>query len=235
MNQAESEAPGPGSAFIIAQLMELILIEILRRESLRFGQEQLGLFAGLADSVTASALFAMHSEPSRNWTVAELARLSMVSRSTFATRFQKRVGMGPIEYLQSWRMALAKDELRPGRRSIGEIALAVGFQPSSAFSAAFTRSEGCSPKRFAEMARDNKRQPATRKSLNEARNGAQKENPMSRRSRARTFLRSNPRTTKKARRRRSHNCVRKSYLTDACGNRYLTEGLQLTCPVFLSQ
>ncbi|WP_446745371.1 AraC family transcriptional regulator [Silvibacterium acidisoli] len=153
MNHDESEASGPGSAYIIARLMELILIEILRGESLRVGKEQIGLFAGLADSVTSRALAAMHSEPGRNWTVAELARLSMVSRSTFATRFQKRVGMGPIEYLQHWRMALAKDELRLGRRSIGEIALAVGFQASSAFSAAFTRAEGYSPKRFAEIAR----------------------------------------------------------------------------------
>jgi AraC-like DNA-binding protein len=153
MNQAESGEPGPGSAYIIAQLMELILIEILRSESLRFGEEQVGLIAGLADSVTSRALSAIHSEPSRDWTVAELARLSMVSRSTFATRFKKRVGTAPIEYLQKWRIALAKDELRLGRRSIGEIALAVGFQAASAFSAAFTRAEGCSPKRFAAMVR----------------------------------------------------------------------------------
>jgi AraC-like DNA-binding protein len=153
MNQAESEAPGPGSTYIIAQLMELILIEILRSESSRYGNEQIGLFAGLADSVTSRALSAMHSRPSRDWTVAELAKLSAVSRSTFATRFQKRVGLGPIEYLQKWRMAIAKDELRSGRRSIGEIALAIGFQASSAFSAAFTRFEGCSPKRYAEIAR----------------------------------------------------------------------------------
>ncbi len=153
MNQAESDAPGPGSAYVIAQLMELVLIEILRSKSLRFGKEQIGLLAGLADPVTSRALSAMHDQPSRAWTVAELARLSMVSRSTFATRFQERVGIGPIEYLHRWRMALAKDDLRLGHRSVGEIALAVGFQATSAFSAAFTRAEGCSPKRFAERVR----------------------------------------------------------------------------------
>ena len=153
MNRAESESPGPGSRYIIARLMELILVEILRNESLRIGDEQIGLFAGLADSVTSPALSAMHGKPNHDWTVAELARLAMVSRSTFATRFQKRVGVGPIEYLQKWRIALAKDELRLGHRSIGEIALAVGFQVPSAFSAAFTRAEGCSPKQYAEMTR----------------------------------------------------------------------------------
>ncbi|MFW8587863.1 helix-turn-helix transcriptional regulator [Rhizobium beringeri] len=57
-----------------------------------------------------------------------------VSRSSFATRFRKVVGTGPIEYLLHWRMALAKDELQNGDKSVGEIAFAVGFQSSSAFS-----------------------------------------------------------------------------------------------------
>jgi AraC-like DNA-binding protein len=62
------------------------------------------------------------------------------------------VGIGPIEYLRQWRIALAKDQLRTGASSIGEIALAIGFQSGSAFSTAFTRAVGCSPKHFAEIA-----------------------------------------------------------------------------------
>jgi AraC-like DNA-binding protein len=49
-------------------------------------------------------------------------------------------------------MALAKDELSLGIRSVGEIAFAIGFQSSSAFSTAFTRAVGCSPKQFGSMA-----------------------------------------------------------------------------------
>jgi AraC-like DNA-binding protein len=59
------------------------------------------------------------------------------------------MGIGPIEYLQRWRMALAKDGLLSGTRSIEEIAFSIGFQSSSAFSTAFTRMVGCSPTRFA--------------------------------------------------------------------------------------
>jgi AraC-like DNA-binding protein len=50
-------------------------------------------------------------------------------------------------------MALAKDELTQGARSIGEIAYAIGFQSSSAFTTSFTRMVGCSPKRYAQQAR----------------------------------------------------------------------------------
>jgi AraC-like DNA-binding protein len=45
-------------------------------------------------------------------------------------------------------MALAKDALIRGAESVGEIAFAVGFQSTSAFTTAFTREVGCSPKRF---------------------------------------------------------------------------------------
>ena len=154
MNETEFQQPGPGSEFVIARLVELLLVEILRSESLRVHQEQSGLLAGLADPVTARSLSAMHGDVAQNWTVASLSKLCNVSRSAFATRFQKVMGTGPIEYLQRWRMALAKDELRRGTRSIGEIAFAIGFQSSSAFSTAFSRAVGLSPKRFADSARE---------------------------------------------------------------------------------
>jgi AraC-like DNA-binding protein len=95
----------------------------------------------------------MHRDVAHAWTVSGLARLCGVSRSTFAARFRQIVRTGPIEYLLHWRMALAKDELRRGSRSIGEIALAIGFQSSSAFSTAFSQAVGSSPKRFAVSAR----------------------------------------------------------------------------------
>jgi AraC-like DNA-binding protein len=150
MNEEESSVPRPGSEFVIARLMELVLVEILRSQASGPNQVQAGLLAGLADPVTAQALAAIHSDVARPWTTAKLARFSGTSRSALGARFAKVVGLGPIEYLQQWRIALAKDELRRGTRSIAEIALAIGFQSGSAFSTAFTRSVGCSPRRFAE-------------------------------------------------------------------------------------
>ena len=153
MNEREFRHPGPGSEFVIARLMELILVEILRTPASRVGAEHTGLLAGLADPTVSRALSAMHADVAHDWTVAALARLCAVSRSSFATRFRAVVGKGPIEYLLRWRMALAKDELRRGELSIGEIALAIGFQSSSAFNTAFSRAVGRSPKRFAASTR----------------------------------------------------------------------------------
>jgi AraC-like DNA-binding protein len=152
MKEMEARQPGPASEFIITRLVELILVEILRTKAPGLGEGHKGLLAGLADPTTAKALSAMHHDVAHSWTIAHLAKLCGVSRSTLAARFRAVVGIGPIEYLWRWRMALAKDELRRGARSIGEIAFSIGFQSSSAFSTAFSRMVGCSPKRFANMA-----------------------------------------------------------------------------------
>ena len=152
MNEAESTRPGPGSDFVIARLMELVLVEVLRGHASASNALSPGLIAGLADPLIARALTAMHSDVSSSWTTQKLARLCGLSRSALASRFVRLVGVGPIEYLQRWRMAIAKDQLRRGISSVGEIALTVGFQSSSAFSTAFTRAVGCSPRHFVETA-----------------------------------------------------------------------------------
>ena len=148
MNEAESSAPGPGSDFVVARLMELLLVEILRGETLLKQPLKAGMLQGLADPVTAKALAALHSDAAKRWTTSKLARLCGCSRSAFNLRFTNIVGIAPMRYLQRWRMAMAKDELRRGERNIAEIALLVGFQSSGSFTKAFTRSVGCPPSKF---------------------------------------------------------------------------------------
>ena len=130
-------------------LVEVLLVDLLRQQMLQGDQESSGLLAALGDPVATHALSAMHEDVTHDWTVADLARNCKVSRSAFAAHFHKIVGLGPIDYLLRWRMTLARDELRQGKKSIGErLLLRFGFQSSSAFSTAFTRATGCSPRQF---------------------------------------------------------------------------------------
>ena len=79
------------------------------------------------DPVAAAALHAMHGRPAAPWTVAGLAAVAGVSRSTLAARFTDAVGQPPLEYLTRWRVALAARELRGGTRTLATIAAAVGY------------------------------------------------------------------------------------------------------------
>ena len=155
MNKLESSRRGPGSEFVIGRLVELILVEILRNNAHRSEGGASGILAGLADPVTKRALSAMHANVAAVWTVSTLADHCGVSRSAFAAKFRRVIGTGPMEYLLRWRIALAKDQLRSGTESIGEIAFAVGFQSSSAFSTAFSRVAGMSPKSYGERMEGN--------------------------------------------------------------------------------
>ena len=72
-----------------------------------------------------------------------------MSRSSFAERFKETVGDSPMEYLTRWRMLLAGDRLENSKDSVSVIALSLGYESDSAFSTAFKRVMGCSPRQYA--------------------------------------------------------------------------------------
>ncbi|MDB5851399.1 MAG: transcriptional regulator, partial [Rhodoferax sp.] len=54
----------------------------------------------------------------------------------------------PMEYLTRLRMMLARDRLATSNDAVGVVAEAVGYESESAFSHAFKRYAGCSPRRY---------------------------------------------------------------------------------------
>ena len=146
----EAMGSKPGREVVLQHLLEVLLIEALRSTAELGGSP--GLLYGLSDDRLAVAIRGMHARPERGWTVAELAREAAMSRSGFHERFQRAVGMAPMEYLKAWRLALAKDLLRKREASVGEIARQVGYRSASAFGVAFTRDVGVSPARYARDA-----------------------------------------------------------------------------------
>lgn len=91
---------------------------------------------------------AMHADPARKWTLADLASLAGMSRTLFVERFRNVVGRTPLDYLIHWRMRLAADRLRTTDDRVGTVALAAGYGSEAAFSTAFRRIMGTLPGRY---------------------------------------------------------------------------------------
>lgn len=139
----------PGSALLIEHLSHLVLMQALRLH-LSGQSDGVGWLFALADRQMRSAISAMHERPARRWTLQELAETVGMSRSAFAQKFKQRVGQSPLDYLTRWRMLLAGQRLRSSNDSIAVIALSLGYESDSAFSTAFKRVMGCSPRQYGQ-------------------------------------------------------------------------------------
>lgn len=136
----------PIASTLVAEHLALVmLIHMLRLHLATAPTAGPGWLGGLADPVVAPALRALHADPARQWTVADLARTAAVSRSTLAARFKDAVGQGPLDYLTGWRIELAAARLRRNDGTVAAIAHAVGYGSESALSTAFKRVTGSSP------------------------------------------------------------------------------------------
>jgi AraC-like DNA-binding protein len=144
----ELRDPQPGGSLIAEHLVHMILLQALRlhmAEGLRGG---VGWLFALADKQMSAAIHAIHEKPAHQWTLQELARRAGMSRSTFALKFKQTVGSSPMEYLTRWRMLLAGNRLTNSTDSISAISLSLGYESESAFSTAFKRVMGYSPRQY---------------------------------------------------------------------------------------
>lgn len=146
----EAREQRPARDVVLARLLEVLMIEALRASASTAASQ--GLVRGLADPRVASAIRLMHENPTRAWTVAQLAKASALSRSAFFERFNRAIGLAPMEYLLAWRMALAKDLLRRRQGTVAEVAERVGYSSASTFSVAFARHVGVPPSRYVRNA-----------------------------------------------------------------------------------
>lgn len=142
-----------GFAGILARLADVVAAMIVRGWVECACGNASGLVAALRDPRLARALLALHREPARDWTVAELAAQCNTSRSVFAERFQATIGIPPLRYATELRMRLASQWLSLERLPIETVAQRLGYTSQAAFSRAFKRITGQPPGASRQMAR----------------------------------------------------------------------------------
>jgi transcriptional regulator GlxA family with amidase domain len=89
-----------------------IAILALRLHVQERAAQGVGWLVALADPHMRTAITCMHEAPGHQWTLQELADHVGMSRTVFAQKLKKRVGMTSMEYLTRWRMLLAGDRLK---------------------------------------------------------------------------------------------------------------------------
>jgi AraC-like DNA-binding protein len=145
MAVAESEARRPGGAAVLGRLSELMFVDVVRRYLETLPADRTDWLAGLRDPFIGRALGALHREPARDWTLADLAHEIGLSRSALAERFTAFVGQPPMQYLANWRMQLAANDLLTTTDTLAVIAERVGYESEASFSRAFKKIVGRSP------------------------------------------------------------------------------------------
>ncbi len=133
---------------MIGHLAQIMFLQVLRLWLSSKENVHIGWLAALSDLRLAQSIGAIHADPAHNWTVAELAAIASMSRTSFSEHFRRTVGQAPIDYVIRWRMQLAADMLKRTEKRVTHIGYAVGYQSEAAFSTAFRRIFGLSPVQY---------------------------------------------------------------------------------------
>lgn len=152
---AETQRPQSGTSLMLTRLLDVLLVHVLRSHG-RGGscpKHAVGLVSALHDAQLSPVFARIHRSLEVDWSVESMAHIAGMSRSSFASRFQEKVGEAPLAYLTRLRMTKAAEELRSSNRTIGEIASAVGYASEAAFHRTFKRYENVGPGAYRKNAR----------------------------------------------------------------------------------
>jgi AraC-like DNA-binding protein len=140
----EMQENRPGANAMVSRLLDLMLVQILRRWA-RNAETAPGWLASAQDERISRAVAAMHEDSAYDWNIEGLADLCGMSRSSFVALFEKVMGQAPGAYLREWRLTRAAKLLRYSGATIEIISDQVGYTSKEAFSRAFRNRFGKSP------------------------------------------------------------------------------------------
>ena len=138
----------PGVGAVTAATAQLFLTNALRSYALTDKDHVSGWMKVLSDPQLAQVLHDIHSRPGHKWSLDALAATVNMSRSVFTRRFSRMMGMTAMEYIRSWRMHIARKEIRRGQKTITALCHELGYESEAAFRRAFRIETEMSPRDY---------------------------------------------------------------------------------------
>ncbi|PKA42469.1 AraC family transcriptional regulator [Rhizobium sullae] len=136
------------SQLFIEQLLDLVCLQLIRSHSAVPAPISPPPRRGLSGWQLKRVTSYMRENLAADVRLQELADLANLSRFHFCTAFRMATGYTPHEWLTRQRIAYAKTLLKEQTLRITDIALVVGYETPSSFSANFRKVAGITPSEF---------------------------------------------------------------------------------------
>lgn len=143
----EAAVGDPSARLFVEQALDLLCTQLIRGHS-SHGALALAPRRGLADWQVKKVTAYMREHLEEEVGLDELAALVSLSRFHFVTAFRLATGRTPHDWLVGERLGRARALLTDPRLPVTEIALSVGYQTPSAFTAAFRKVVGATPTEY---------------------------------------------------------------------------------------
>ncbi len=136
------------SHLYIEQLLDLVCLQLIRAHSASSMPISPGPRSGLPSWQVRRVTAYIRANITQDIRLQELADLVNLSRFHFCTAFRMATGHTPYEWLTRQRIAYAKTLLEDRTLRIIDVALVVGYETQSSFSASFRKVVGLTPSEF---------------------------------------------------------------------------------------
>jgi len=145
----ELSRPHVGTQALTQALMTQCLVLLLRRELARDGGSP--LFAAMREPRLLRAVLRVLEQPAAPHSLASMAALAGMSRSSFAERFPAVYGESPLEFVQRVRLRHAATLLGATDLPVKVVAASVGYASRSHFSRSFRAAFGVDPSTYRQI------------------------------------------------------------------------------------
>lgn len=135
-----------GAGVLLERLTDVLLFYAIRQWLEANPSRRPGYRSAMRDEKVIAVLNRIHAQPANPWTLEGLARTVAISRASLASRFRQVMGLTVMDYVARTRLEAGRRMLEEKGTTLEQAAQETGYSSAFAFSKAFKRVYGVSPR-----------------------------------------------------------------------------------------